>query len=77
MTAQPAEFQTVVAQARSLDTENRKLIRQLQDRECRIAELEARLAEVASSTNAIPSKTEQVSGISYTGISVLVEQDDI
>lgn len=75
-TAQPVEFQAVVEQARSLDTENQKLMDQLQERDRTIAELEARLAEAASTTNAIPSEIKQVSDISYPGGSVLVEQDD-
>jgi hypothetical protein len=75
-TAQPAEFQTIVEQARSLNTENQKLMRQLQERERTIAELEVRLAEAASTTNAIPSEIKQVSDISYPGGSVLGEQDD-
>lgn len=52
-------------------------MRYLQESEFRIAELEAKLAEGESTTTAIPLETKQVSDISYTGSSVLVEQDDV
>jgi predicted RNase H-like nuclease (RuvC/YqgF family) len=54
-----------VEQARSLNTENQKLMRQLQERERTIAELEVRLAEAASTTNATPPQAEMVSNINY------------
>lgn len=75
--AQPEEVQTVVEQAQSLDTENQKLMRQLQERNCRIAELEARLAQGASIIDAITKESKQVCDIDRNGSHVLVEQDDV
>lgn len=75
--AQLEELQTVVEQVKSLDTENQKLMYQLQERDHIIAELEARFAQVASTTDAMTKGIEQVSDISRNYSSALVEQNEV
>lgn len=73
--AQLEKLQDLVKQAASLDTENKALMHQLQERDLRIAELEAKLTERASTTSAV-SKETQVSHIHHEGSSEVAELDN-
>lgn len=83
--AQLEEFKDVVDQARSLDTENRKLMYQLQQREFRVAELEARLGEGVAASSTEPNdvqehaqlRTEEVEKLPPTAITFFESQQPI